>query len=111
MTKLLTMDEIKALSGLNTEAIKFYLEMAQTHLENTLNIKRELDQKAVFLFGGYIAAAFALFGMADRYDELSYWLIASALFFCCGVSILFVVIRIEDHATLGRNPEDWLCGP
>ena len=110
MTKLLTIDEIKALSGLNTEAIKFYLEMAQTHLEDTLNIKRELDQKAVFLFGGYIAAAFALFGMADRYDELSYWLVASALFFCCGVAILFVVIRIEDYATLGRNPKDWLGG-
>lgn len=110
MTRLLTVDEIRGLKGLNEEAIKFYLEMARARLEDTLNIKRELDQKAVFLFGGYIAAAFALFGMAERHNELSYWLVASALFFCSGVAMLFVVIRIEDYAPLGRDPGDWLGG-
>ncbi|AEJ02199.1 hypothetical protein Nit79A3_2427 [Nitrosomonas sp. Is79A3] len=107
-SNILTKDQIGKLTGLNTEAIKFYLVLANQRLEDTLSIKRELEQKAFILFAGYIAAAFALFGLAERSDGLSYWLIGSALFFCAGVVMLFVVINIEKYGVLGRNPEDWL---
>lgn len=105
---ILTKDQIGKLTGLNTEAIKFYLSLANQRLEDTLNIKRELEQKAFILFAGYIAAAFALFGLAEGSHGFSYWLIGSAFFFCAGVGMLFVVINIEKYGVLGRNPEDWL---
>jgi hypothetical protein len=111
MDKLLTKEFIRGLEGLNGRAIKFYLDEAEKRLQDILNTKRELEQKAYVLFAGYITAAFALFGLAERLEDISYWLIGSAFFFCFGVVMLFFVINTSKYGTVGRNPYDWLEDP
>lgn len=108
MNTLITKEDIKKIRNLNECAIKYYLEAAEKRMADILNTKKELEQKAFVLFAGYIAAAFALFGLAERIVDLSYWFIGSAFFFCIGVVMLFLVINTRKYGTVGRNPEDWL---
>lgn len=107
---VLSREDLRDVRGINEEAVKFYLDLAADRLADLLDTRKHLDRKAFILFAGYIAAAFALFGLAEKSLGLTYWLIASALILCFGVVSLLIVIRTYPYGTSGRDPDDWLHG-
>lgn len=110
MKNILSEEDLQNTRGINEEAVKLYIDLAADRLADLLETRKHLDQKAFVLFAGYIAAAFALFGLAERFLDLTYWLVASALILCLGVVLLMIVIRTSAYGTAGRHPEDWLHG-
>jgi hypothetical protein len=108
MSSLLTKDAIKNLEDLNRDAIKLYLESAEARLADTLDTKKQLEQKAFILFSGYIAAALAFFGLAEESNSIGFWLYSTAFVFCIGIIPLFISMKSSIYGNLGRHPKDWL---
>lgn len=109
MSDILSRQAIRDLDGLNEEAIQFYLGLAEKRLMDTLDTKKQLDQKAFILLSGYILVVISLFQLAFNSDDgASYFVNGTALILCAGVGSLFASILIRRYGTNGRHPADWL---
>ena len=108
MEKIITADQIRSLDNLNDEAIKFYLSLAEQRLSDELDTKKQFEQKSFILLSGYITAAIALFGFAEKFQSSSFWFNMTAVVFCTGILPLFLSLKSSNYGKLGRHPEDWL---
>ena len=110
MSNIISKAEISTLTGLNLSAIKEYVSLAENRLVDTLETKKQLEQKAFILFSGYITAALALFGLTEKFTGIAFWLNLTAIVFCIGVIPLFLSMKASNYGTIGRHPNDWLEG-
>lgn len=108
MPNILSSEQIRNMKDLNIDAIKVYLKLAEKRLADTIEVKKQFDQKAFNFLGGYVTAALALFGLSEKFTAISFWLNLTAIIFCIGVVPIFLSLKSSTYGTLGRHPKDWL---
>lgn len=108
MNKIISAEQIRGIENLNYEAIKFYIDLAEKRLNDELETKKQFEQKTFVLMSGYITAAIALFGLAEKFQASSFWFNITALIFCAGILPLFISLKSSDYGKLGKNPADLL---
>ena len=93
------------------EIVKEGVSQAEKRLTDALDTRKQLEQKAFTLLGGYITVSMALFGFAATLGKqhlLFSTLLAMGALFFVGIIFLIRSLRTSDYGTLGRCPDIWL---
>ncbi len=85
MKNIISAEQIRTIENLNHKAITFYIDLAEKRLNDELDTKKQFEQKSFVLLSGYITASIALFGLADKFNNSSFWFNMTAIIFCSGI--------------------------
>lgn len=103
---MITKEEIQKIDHINTDAVEFFLKLAEDCLLDALKTKEELEKRAYIMFAGYIAAISALVVLTQRVDSPVIGLAISLLIF--GIFCLFLSIRTQAYGVHGIQPSKFL---
>lgn len=111
---MLTLEQIRGTANINGAIAREAYDQAETRLKDVLDTKRDFEQKAFALFGGYVTVSIALFstvgGLAHWYGitRLVIGLLVAAVIFLAGSGCFISALLIDDYGALGSDPSMWL---
>jgi hypothetical protein len=110
---MLTLEELRS-SSVNFDVAKEALGQVEKRLNDALESKKAVEQKATVLFGAYVTISLALFGFGgalarDVNVAMKAWpVFVAGLFFVIGAAAFAYVFRSAEYGNLGSEPSMWL---
>ncbi len=105
---ILSLKDIKNIEGINENAVKFYLKLVEERFKDTMDTKKQIEQKTSVLLGAYLAGAIALFGIAQSSNLHNIFFNITATILFVGSIPLFLSLKTTGYGTVGRHPSDLL---
>jgi hypothetical protein len=110
---MMTLEEIRS-SQINPNVAREAYNQADKRLTDVLETKKSFEQKAFTLFGVYVTAATALFGVGGAILKDNYWnYLSTPFFWTAGMFVagaIFFILALMDktYGALASDPEMWL---
>lgn len=110
---MLSIAEIKNLK-INKEIIIEAVNSAKERLSDSLDTRKQLEQKCFILLSGYLTITLAICSATcylykvDNINYLFFVLSVISIIFIVALGFIFFALKGSSYGTLGRHPETWL---